>query len=545
MTRHDGAWLLPRIFDHRPDASKLLALQDFTLEQLWWNTPLIVAQALLLSEIVRTYPAELSMIRRIIKRKKPNLAEMMFFSIKYVSLISVVLTTLVQLTKVPGTDARCVAFSWASNIFTFSICTLVVMTIAWRTSIIFHGQRKVQYLLGAGLALQICLSGWAVAVYFKLTRVTPTGLCVEEARLVKHQGFYQLSTFWYVLWNALFDLAMVTSSSVRLWRSARGPTGFARISALLFANNIHYAIGADLVNIIELVTVIGFRYSVPSYQFLVITIQAMLGMQLLISEQEAVYNKRGATMVSYFGSHEPLANISASGTGTAKGQSFNCSSVGLGASAKGSTGLDSTVTMPDDEKGAAVTVEQRGRYVARRLNTADSSSSSAKLWPQPEISTSVLVTYDEGAETSSQYSAYSRTDRRALGDAANANTSTSATSTSRFSPVDHPLPLTPPQKATSSFGSDSLLSGRMADHPFQEHPRTVESTMSRSARLGAASPDPQVPADVNDVEEPQPVSRFSTEIPKGHRYKQSSVQLGAAGVSLVAIRARMDSRAKT
>ncbi|EPQ28194.1 uncharacterized protein PFL1_04022 [Pseudozyma flocculosa PF-1] len=310
MTRHDGSSQVPIIFERQPNVRQILALQDYALDQIWWNAPLVISQALLLAEVLRTYPAEAAMLRRIYVRKKLNLAEMMFFSIKYTSLLSVILTTLVQLTKVPGTDARCMAFSWASNILTFAICTLVVATIAWRTSIIFHRSRRVLALLGAGLLVQVGLTAWAVINYYRTPIALPNGLCAPQQTNHKADpSFFELSTFWYVLYNALFDLAMVVSSSARLWQSARGPLGFARVSSLLFANNVHYAICADVVNLVELVTILGFRGSVPSYQYLVIAIQGMVGMQMLITEQEAVYAPRGATVASY---NFPLQSIGGS-----------------------------------------------------------------------------------------------------------------------------------------------------------------------------------------------------------------------------------------
>lgn len=51
---------------------------------------------------------------------------------------------------------------------------------------------------------------------------------------------WKLGSFWFYLLNIVFDVSIVGASSYRLLKHARGPTGFARTSALLFNNGLHF-----------------------------------------------------------------------------------------------------------------------------------------------------------------------------------------------------------------------------------------------------------------------------------------------------------------
>lgn len=83
MQRHDGSEYLPGIFGQQaPHKSQVVSLMRFSQEQVTWNLPVLIAQAILVSEIIRTFPAEIRMVLRLIQRKKPNMAEIFFALIK-------------------------------------------------------------------------------------------------------------------------------------------------------------------------------------------------------------------------------------------------------------------------------------------------------------------------------------------------------------------------------------------------------------------------------------------------------------------------------
>lgn len=79
-----------------PGPEQLDALERLMSSTMAWNIPYVAAATFLAGEIIRTYPGEVRLISRVIKRRKPNLAEMLFILIKYFSLIFLVLFVLIN-----------------------------------------------------------------------------------------------------------------------------------------------------------------------------------------------------------------------------------------------------------------------------------------------------------------------------------------------------------------------------------------------------------------------------------------------------------------
>lgn len=104
MQRHDGSEYLPALFPTTPPTAKQsIALMRLMQEGTAWNLVVIIAQVVLVAEVVRTFPAEIRMMCRVVRRRKPNMAEMLFLSIKYLALLGVVFDILVaDVSKIAG-----------------------------------------------------------------------------------------------------------------------------------------------------------------------------------------------------------------------------------------------------------------------------------------------------------------------------------------------------------------------------------------------------------------------------------------------------------
>lgn len=186
------------------------------------------------------------------------------------------------------------------------------VAIAWRTLIIFRNSKAVKLVLCIGLLIQFGVSMAANWRVYKATTYDTAGYCTNPAADARH--FWATLTFWFLVWSASFDLCMVIAGCYRLWHTARGPQGFARISKLLFTNNVHYAIILELLNLTEIILIMGWQDQMPPLHYLSLSIQLCLGMQLLISEQEAAHSRSHPTLIS--GSHYDSSPKSAGGNTT-------------------------------------------------------------------------------------------------------------------------------------------------------------------------------------------------------------------------------------
>lgn len=298
MHRHDGSEYLPAVLGSQPHASQVIALMRFSQEAMTWNLPVLIAQTLLVAEIVRTYPAEVRMLLRIVRRGRPNVAEIFFMVIKYLALIAVILDILVSDTFAATTDFACRSWAWTSSTFYFVCSTLVFCVIGWRARIIFRTSQKATYLISGGLVVQLAISMWTNWRVVKADALTVAGTCAPAAQV--HAGpdgngalrihFWQSSTFWFLLYNTLFETALLATCSLRLYKTSSGPAGLTRIAKMLFVNNVHYMAGVETCNLIELIMLLGWASSLPAVHMTSIAIQIVVGLQMLIGEQEAVHS---------------------------------------------------------------------------------------------------------------------------------------------------------------------------------------------------------------------------------------------------------------
>ncbi|SPO21497.1 uncharacterized protein UTRI_00984_B [Ustilago trichophora] len=299
MQRHDGIEHLPAVFGGQPPhGSQVIALMKFAQESTTWNLPTMIAQTLLVAEILRTYPAEIRMLLRLCQRKKPNMAEIFFVLIKYLALIAVILDILVTETFAAKSDFDCRSWAWASSTFYFVCSSLVFCVIGWRARIIFRTSQLASYLISAGLAVQIGIALWTNYRVSKADALSPAGTCAPSAQIHGspdgNEGlrirFWQSSTFWFLLYNTVFEMAVMLACCLRLKKTSSGPGGLTQIAKVLFFNNVHYMAGVETCNFIELVMLLGWTSSLPPVHMTSIAVQIVVGLQMLIGEQEAVYS---------------------------------------------------------------------------------------------------------------------------------------------------------------------------------------------------------------------------------------------------------------
>lgn len=85
------------------------------------------------------------------------------------------------------------------------------------------------------------------------------------------------------------DTAFVLSASWRLVKYVRGPTGLQRIGRLLFLNNMHYLAIISTLNFAYFWVLSFLSRQIPPLLWLIITIQVIVSMQMLISEQDEAH----------------------------------------------------------------------------------------------------------------------------------------------------------------------------------------------------------------------------------------------------------------
>ncbi|CDR88090.1 uncharacterized protein SPSC_03676 [Sporisorium scitamineum] len=340
MQRHDGTEYLPGVFGGQPPhASQVISLMRMSQENTTWNLPVIIAQTLLVAEIIRTYPAELRMFTRLLARRKPNMAEIFFVLIKYLALIGVTLDILVMMTFAARTNFDCASWAWTSSTVYFLCSSLVFCVVGWRARIIFRTSRLASWLLVVGLVGQFAVAMWTNWRVSKADALTPAGTCAPAAQVHGGGGgdeegltirFWQSSTFWFLLYNTVFECVVLVACCVRLKRTSSGPGGLTQIARVLFFNNVHYMAGVETCNLIELIMLLGWTSSLPPVHMTSIAIQIVVGLQMLIGEQEAVYSPSCSQMTysaysnsgSYQKHHQHSATASSNFTSPSRALSY-------------------------------------------------------------------------------------------------------------------------------------------------------------------------------------------------------------------------------
>ncbi|PWZ03382.1 hypothetical protein BCV70DRAFT_224840 [Testicularia cyperi] len=297
MQRHDGNEYLHAVFAGvRPTMDQSIALMRMMQEGTTWNLGAIGAQFLLMAEILRTIPAEVRLLTRLIRRRKPNMAECLFVAIKYFALIAVVLDVILSATFVANSQDDCHNWAWTSSTMYFLCSWLVFCAIVWRATIIFSTYKWIAYTCYLGLAGQLAMALWTNYRVVKPDDYSPAGVCVPHQMMDNtpagggESGFWDSATFWFLLYNTIFDLCVLTACCIRLLRTARGPGGLTKIARVLFVNNVHYMLGVEMCNLIEIILLMGWWRNMPQLHQPSIAIQIIMGLNMIVQEQEAVYS---------------------------------------------------------------------------------------------------------------------------------------------------------------------------------------------------------------------------------------------------------------
>lgn len=311
----------------------------------------MIAQTLLIAEIVRTYPAEIRLLLRLVARRKPNMAEIFFFLIKYLTFIAVICDILVTETFAAKSDGDCKGWAWTSSTLYFIASSLVFGVVGWRARIIFRTNRIASYLIALGLLGQFVVAMWTNTRVDKADAFTPAGTCAPakqvhggpDSNASLHIHFYESSTFWFLLYNTLFELSVMVACCLRLKRTSSGPQGLTQIAKVLFVNNVHYMAVLELVNVVQLIMLIGWDSSLPPIHITSIAIQIVVGLQMLIGEQEAVYSP-SCSRATYSYSSTSFANGNAKGGHTASPSNVTFTSPGRSMSYVKRPGTGTTIT---------------------------------------------------------------------------------------------------------------------------------------------------------------------------------------------------------
>ncbi|PWN26498.1 hypothetical protein BDZ90DRAFT_40090 [Jaminaea rosea] len=271
---------------------------------LLWALPITTQVILMFFEGIRTIPGEIRMMMRIHRRGRPNIVEIIFFVIKYIAILATVMSVLQEWT--PWLTAKsCLAASWILQLG-LSLCTVLVSTsLAWRCYVIFQRNRRVGLILLGGLIVHLAMSLFAAIGQAKYDIKQENYCGWSDAMLHKNHShkWYQIHASWFMLYSTAFDTVMVIAASWRLLKFVRGPTGLQRIGRLLFINNLHYLAIVSTINLIQFF-VLCFRFSsIPPLMWLTETLQIIVCLQMLISEQDEAhgYSNRAGQQTAYRG----------------------------------------------------------------------------------------------------------------------------------------------------------------------------------------------------------------------------------------------------
>ncbi|PWN18878.1 hypothetical protein BCV69DRAFT_52216 [Microstroma glucosiphilum] len=169
-------------------------LMHFTL----LTSPSVVFPTIMLVEAIRTIRGEMRMLLRIVRRRRPNIAEMLFFSLKYLAIFAVIGHLLIQYSKGWLSARGCTVMHWLSSLSIFLCSSLVTLTLAFRCYIIFERKRRIGWSLLCLVAIQLAASMTLAAALEKYNALNePGGYCVwrDTARTVP--PIFQFN-FYYV-----------------------------------------------------------------------------------------------------------------------------------------------------------------------------------------------------------------------------------------------------------------------------------------------------------------------------------------------------------
>lgn len=149
---------------------------------------------------------------------------------------------------------------------------------------------------------------------FKLVR---DGYCANapaDLAYIHSLKWYQKKGIYFLLYSVFFDSALVVFTCHRLIKCVRGPSGLQRIGKLLFVNNLHYLAIVSLLNLVEFFVMTFFANILPNLLPLTMVVEVMVGLQLLISEQDAAHGYGKTTVqTGYTGAPSGTGNRPSNG----------------------------------------------------------------------------------------------------------------------------------------------------------------------------------------------------------------------------------------
>lgn len=149
---------------------------------------------------------------------------------------------------------------------------------------------------------------------FKLVR---DGYCANapaDLAFIHSLKWYQKKGIYFLLYSVFFDSALVVFTCHRLIKCVRGPSGLQRIGKLLFVNNLHYLAIVSLLNLVEFFVMTFFANILPNLLPLTMVVEVMVGLQLLISEQDAAHGYGKTTVqTGYTGAPSGTGNRPSNG----------------------------------------------------------------------------------------------------------------------------------------------------------------------------------------------------------------------------------------
>ncbi|CAO1614830.1 unnamed protein product [Parajaminaea phylloscopi] len=255
-----------------------------------WTSPNVAQSTLIFFEGFRTLPGEVRMYGRILNRGRINIVELLFIIIKYMSLLASIVAPIQDWTNWLN-PTGCMVLSWVQQMGMMLCTTLVTSTLAWRCYIIFQRNSKVGYACLTTLAVHLFLAIFTCCAQAKYD-ITNDGYCAHSAEVLKKnhgKKWWQMRGSWFVLISAIVDTVFVSAASWRLLKYVQGPTGLQRIGRLLFINNLHYLAIISSLNFGYFWILIFLSHQIPPLLWIIITVQVIVSLQMLISEQDEAH----------------------------------------------------------------------------------------------------------------------------------------------------------------------------------------------------------------------------------------------------------------
>lgn len=109
------------------------------------------------------------MYARIYKRKRINIAEILFLMIKYIALLAFICEAITDFTSGWLTARGCLVLTWIYEVGLYFTSTLISCALAWRCYVIFQRRHRVGLYLLIGLSTQLSMAMVTAAAQLKVS----------------------------------------------------------------------------------------------------------------------------------------------------------------------------------------------------------------------------------------------------------------------------------------------------------------------------------------------------------------------------------------